>query len=81
MPERDACSSVPFLNGSQNFGDGFGAGFGSQIAFAVDANADSVGVHVAFSDHEHTVHFHLLGALDFFEVKLASQNSRFSSTL
>ena len=31
----------------------------------MDADADGVGFHVAFSDHEHGVDFHLLGALDF----------------
>ena len=40
-------------------------GFGAEIAFAVNADADGVGFHVAFADHEHGVHFHLLGALDF----------------
>jgi len=28
------------------------------------AHANSVGVHVAFSDYEHGVHSHLLGTLD-----------------
>ena len=41
------------------------ARFGAEVAFAVDAHADGVGFHVAFSDHEHGVDFHLLGALDF----------------
>jgi hypothetical protein len=36
-----------------------------RFAFAVDANAVSVRVHVAFPDHEHGVDFHLFGALDF----------------
>jgi hypothetical protein len=31
----------------------------------MNADADRVGFHVAFSDHEHGVDFHLLGALDF----------------
>jgi hypothetical protein len=30
----------------------------------MDADADGVGLHVAFSDHEHGVHFHLFCALD-----------------
>jgi len=30
----------------------------------MDADADGVGFHVAFSDHEHGVHFHLLDVLD-----------------
>jgi hypothetical protein len=52
------------FNSFEDFGDGFGARFDAAIAFAVDANADGVGVHVALSDHEHSVHFHLFGALD-----------------
>ena len=51
---------MPFLNGLQNLGDGFGA----EIPFAVDADADRIDFHVALSDDEHNVHFHLLGALD-----------------
>jgi hypothetical protein len=31
----------------------------------MNADADRVGFHVAFSDHEHRLEFHLLGALDF----------------
>ena len=31
----------------------------------MNANADGVCVHVAFSDDEHDVDFHLLGVLDF----------------
>ena len=31
----------------------------------MDADANGAGVHVAFSNHEHGVDFHLLGALDF----------------
>lgn len=52
-------------DGLKNFGDGFGARFRAEIAFAVNADADGVRFHVAFSDHEHAMHFHLLGALDF----------------
>src|SRR5262249_7488803 len=55
---------VAFANRLQNLGNGFGAGFGAEIAFAVDADADRVGFHVAFADHEHGVHFHLFGSLD-----------------
>ena len=42
----------------------------------MNANTHGIGFHVAFSDHEHGVHFHLFCALDLplaFEVKLASQ--------
>src|SRR6266446_1689542 len=49
----------------QDFGNGFGARFGAEVAFAMDADADGISFHVAFSDYEHGVHFHLLGALDF----------------
>ncbi len=31
----------------------------------MDADAHCIGFHVAFSDHEHGVDFHLFGALDF----------------
>jgi hypothetical protein len=31
----------------------------------MNADADGVGVHIAFSDYEHGVNFDLLGALDF----------------
>ncbi len=31
----------------------------------MDADANGVRFHVAFSDHEHGVDFHLLGALNF----------------
>jgi hypothetical protein len=37
---------------------------GTEIAFAVDADAHGVGVHVVPADHEHGVDFHLFGALD-----------------
>ena len=74
-------SSTSLLYGGEKFGDRFPARFGAEIAFAVDADAYGVGFHVAFSNHEHGVDFHLFGARDFFEVKLASQNSRFSGTL
>ncbi len=42
----------------------------------MNADAHRVGVHIAFSDYKHCVHFHLFCALDLplaFEVKLASQ--------
>ena len=48
----------------QNFGSCLRARFSTEISFAVDADADSVGVHVAFSDHKHA-NPHLFGALDF----------------
>ena len=39
-------------------------GLGAEIAFAVDADADGVGFHVAVADDEHGVDFHLLGVRD-----------------
>src|SRR5947207_2699549 len=39
--------------------------FGAEIAFAVNADADGIGFHIAFSNHEHGMDFHLFGALNF----------------
>ena len=39
-------------------------GFAPRSPFAMNADADGILLEVAFSDHEHGVHFHLLGALD-----------------
>ena len=58
-------SSTPLFDRLQYLGNRFTAGLGAKIAFAVDADTDSIGVHVAFSDHEHGVDFHLFGTLDF----------------
>ena len=76
-------SSAPFFNRLQDFRDRLGFWFRAQIAFAVDADAYCIGFHVALSDYEHGVDFHLFGALDLrgIEIKLPSQISRFSSTL
>src|SRR5258708_3034972 len=63
-PSRSSTAAAVF-DRLQDFSDGFGARFGAEIAFAMDADTYGVGFHVAFSDHEHGVHFHLLGALDF----------------
>jgi hypothetical protein len=54
-----------FFDRLQNFGDCFAARFGPEIAFAVDPDAHYARIHVALSDHEHGVDFHLLSALDF----------------
>jgi hypothetical protein len=40
-------------------------GLRTEIAFAVNANADRTCFHVALSNHKHGVDFHLFGALDF----------------
>ena len=45
-------------------GDHFIARLRAEISFAVNADADRVGFHVAVSDHEHGMHFHLLGVRD-----------------
>ena len=65
MTERVGGSSASLFDGLQNFGECFGARFRPEIPFAVDANADCVGLHVAFSEHEHGVNLLLLGALNF----------------
>src|SRR5438067_12737978 len=49
----------------QDFSDCLRARLGAEVAFAVDADAHGIGVHVAFSDHKHGMDLHLLGALDF----------------
>jgi hypothetical protein len=49
----------------QKVSDDFGARLGAEIAFAVNADTDSVGFHVAVSDDEHGVDFHLLGVAIF----------------
>ena len=48
-----------------NFANRIAARFGAEVAFAVDADTDGVGIHVALPDDEHGVNVHLLGALDF----------------
>src|SRR6267154_1460086 len=66
-------SGTPFMSSTgaavfdrlQEFRDGFGARFGAEVSFTVDADADDIIFHVAFPDHEHGVDFYLLGALDF----------------
>jgi hypothetical protein len=40
---------TPFFDRLQDFADGFGARLRPEIAFAVDADADAVSFHVAFS--------------------------------
>ena len=39
-------------------------GLRAEVAFAVDADADGAGFHVAVADDEHGVDFHLLGVGD-----------------
>src|SRR5438874_1064909 len=63
-PSRSSTGAAVF-DRLQEFRDGFGARFGAEVAFTVDADADGISFHVAFPDHEHGVDFHLLGALDF----------------
>jgi hypothetical protein len=56
---------VALFNRLENLVDRFGARFGAEVAFAVNADTHGVGFHVAFADYEHGVHFHLLGTLNF----------------
>src|SRR5215469_18326791 len=58
-------SSATFFDRLQNVGYGFPPRLCTEIAFAMNTDADGVGVHVAFSNHKHGVYFHLLGPLDF----------------
>src|SRR6516162_6786575 len=58
-------TTAAFFYRVENVRNGFCARFGAKIAFAVDADTDGVGFHIAFSDHEHGVHLDLLGALNF----------------
>src|SRR5205823_5041549 len=60
-----AVSSTPLFDRQENVRDRFATRFGAEISFAVNADAHGIGVHVAFSDYEHGVDFHLFGALDF----------------
>ena len=68
-PNRIRLTS-PLFNRAENIGDSFGARFCAEIAFAVDADAHCIGVHVALSDHEQGVNFQLLDALSFGTVPL-----------
>src|SRR5947208_7367676 len=60
-----ASLTPPFFDRQQNLGDRFAARLRAQVSFAVNANAYSIGFHVALSDHKHGVDFHLFGALNF----------------
>jgi hypothetical protein len=44
----------------ENAGNGFISRLSAEVAFAVNANADGIGFHVALSDHKHGVDFDLL---------------------
>jgi len=48
-----------------DLGHRFDARFCTQITLAVNADADCARFHVALSDYEHSVDFHLLSALNF----------------
>jgi hypothetical protein len=58
-------SRAPLPDGGEQLCNYFAPGSCAEIAFAVDADADGISFHVAFSDYEHGVDLHLLGALDF----------------
>jgi hypothetical protein len=53
----------------QDFCNSLATWLGAEIAFAVDADADGVRFHVAFSNHKHGVDFHLLSPLDFHGIR------------
>ena len=58
MAKLTGLLGAPFFDRFQDFADGFRARFGTEVSFAVNVDANGVGVHVAFSDHPHGVHFH-----------------------
>ena len=60
-----AVSSTPLFDRQENVRDRFATRFGAEISFAVNADADGIGFHIAFSNHEHGMDFHLFGALNF----------------
>ena len=60
---RGNSTSAALFYRAEDVCNGVSARFGAEIAFAVHADADGVGFHVALSDDKHGVHFHLLGAL------------------
>ena len=61
--------AASFANRGKQSGDYLIARLRAEIAFAVQAQTDGVRFHVAVSDHEHGVNFHLLGAGDFSRVR------------
>ena len=65
MAKLTGLLGTPFPYRCENIGDRFAARFGAEIPFAVNADADAIGVQVPASDHEHGADFHLFGALDF----------------
>ena len=65
MAKLTGLLGTPFPYRCENIGDHFAAWFRSEIAFAVNADADCIGFHVTFSNDEHGMNFHLFGALDF----------------
>ena len=65
MAKLTGLLGTPFPYRCENIGDDFAARSRAEISLAVDADANNVGFHVALSDHEHGVDFHLFRALDF----------------
>src|SRR6267142_314045 len=57
-------SRTPLFYRRQNIRHNFGFGFRADVAFAVDADADVAGFHVARADDEHGVDPGLLGVGD-----------------
>src|SRR5437763_946685 len=58
-------SRSPLTNGGNDLHNHFPLRLRSYIAFAMEADADGVGLHVARADDEHGVDFGFFGALDF----------------
>jgi hypothetical protein len=58
MAKLTGLLGAPFAYRCENIGDHFVAWFRAEVALAVDADNDGVGVHVAFSDHDYAVDFH-----------------------
>src|SRR5262245_24924061 len=55
----------PLLDRGENLRHNFGARLRAKISLAVNANAHSIGLDVALSNHKHGMHLHLFGPLDF----------------
>ena len=70
MAKLTGLLGTPFPYRCENIGDRFAARFGAEIPFAVNADADAIGVQVPASDHELGADFHLFGALGLATVPL-----------
>src|SRR5215510_4947828 len=68
------------LDRGENLRHNFGARLRAKISLAVNANAHSIGLQVALSNHEHGMHLHLFGPLNF-SVNLVGAVVDFSADL